>query len=160
MKCIKCGSELLENESTCRNCHTVQNNENTNVNSNDKKDDTKIYKILSYIGILWIVGLVSKSVKEDTSVRFHVGQGIITTIFVAILYVVVTIINNFVIANMFKEASIFGISVISSTGLAIMGFLNFAVSAVGITLEVIGIINVIKDQDKELPVIGSHAFYK
>lgn len=158
MFCKNCGNQIIDGENTCRSCGNIQNNE-SNVNQNEKKDDTKVYKILAYIGILWLVGLFC-SKKDDKSVRFHVGQGIINTIFIAILYVVVTIINNLVIANMFKEASIFGLSIISPTGLAIMGFLNFAVSAVGITLEIIGIVNAVKGQDKELPVIGSHAFYR
>lgn len=158
MFCKNCGNQIVDGENICKNCGDIQNNEGS-VNNNVKKDDTKVYKILSYIGILWLVGLFC-SKKDDKSVRFHVGQGIMITICVAILYIVVTIINNLVIANMFKEASIFGLSIISPTGLAIMGFLNFAVSAIAITLEIIGIVNAVKGQDKELPVIGSHAFYK
>ena len=171
MFCKYCGNEITEGKKFCSECgkgvaevatSLQENNQGvaqTNVNtSNPNGDDTKVYKILSYIGILWLVGMFC-SKKNDKSVRFHVGQGIIVTIVIAILYIAVSIINSFVISNIFAD-SYWGIKVVSSTGLAIMGFLNFAVSAVGITLEVLGIINAAKGQDKELPIIGSHAFYK
>ena len=59
-----------------------------------KKDSTKVYKILSYIGILWIVGLFVKE-KDDESVKFHVGQGMLVTI----TAIVISLINDLVISQ-------------------------------------------------------------
>lgn len=45
----------------------------------------KTYNILAYVGILWLIGLLSA--KDQPDVRFHVNQGIllsIATIFVPI----------------------------------------------------------------------------
>ena len=56
-----------------------------------KKDSTKVYKILSYIGILWIVGLFVQE-KDDESVKFHVGQGMLVTI----VAIVISLINDLV----------------------------------------------------------------
>lgn len=170
MFCKYCGKEITEGKKFCAECgnsvdevvkspaQDFNQSQQQTINSNPKGDDTKVYKILSYIGILWLVGMFC-SKKNDKSVRFHVGQGIIVTIVIAILYVAVAIINGFVISNIFAE-SYWGIKVVNGTGLTIMSFLNFAVFAVGTTLEVLGIINAAKGRDKELPVIGSHAFYK
>ncbi len=166
MKCEKCGSEISDNQKFCVNCGAkVDNQKDNNVNNTNNtnqtsKDDTKIYKILSYIGILWLVGLLSSKVKEDKSVKFHVGQGMIITIVYVIVEVVVQLMNNLVIANIFKE-KLWGITIgVSPTGLALMSFLNFAVVIAYSIFEIIGIVNVCKGQDKELPIIGEHAFYK
>lgn len=52
------------------------NEENNNVNVNEgSKDNTKLYSILAYIGILFLVGLLAD--KENPVVRFHVNQGLV-----------------------------------------------------------------------------------
>ena len=43
-------------------------------------ENIKLYKILSYIGLLFIVALVVPE-KDDPSLKFHCGQGMILTIF-------------------------------------------------------------------------------
>lgn len=178
MNCKYCSAEIAEGKKFCGECgksvdEVVNINNNTETTTNTTANaqnnaqnaggNTKVYKILSYIGILWLVGLFVKE-KDDKSVRFHVGQGIIATICIAILYLGVFLINTFIISNVFvTELKVWGVSMgktVSGTGLAIMGFLNFAVFAIAVTLEIIGIVNAAKDQDKELPVIGSRAFYK
>lgn len=129
-----------------------------------KTDNIKVYKILSYLGILWLIGLFVPE-KNDKSLKFHVGQGMIVTITVAALYIVVALINNLVIANVFTtQATLWGVDlgykVTSGFGLTLMTILNLAVSAVQIFYLVVGIKNVTAGQDKELPVIGKFAFYK
>ena len=181
MFCQNCGKEITEGKSFCGECGAsvngevntnAQNNaevkeqENTTVNTNSNTNEgwnPKVYKILSYIGFLWLVGMFGKR-KNEPSVRFHVGQGIILTICIVILSIVIYLINTFVIANIFvTELEIWGVSMgktVSGTGLAIMSFLDFAVWGVQILFMILGIRNVTKGEDKELPVIGSHAFYK
>ena len=179
MFCQNCGKEITEGKSFCGECGASVNGEvNTNTqnttevkeqastvtNSNSNEGwDPKVYKILSYIGILWLVGIFGKR-KNDPSVRFHVGQGIMITICSVALSIVVYLISTFVIANIFvTELEVWGVSMgktVSGTGLAIMSFLDFAVWGVQILFMILGIRNVCKGEDKELPVIGSHAFYK
>lgn len=165
MFCQNCGAQIDEGNSICQNCGSNINEVNNNSSSytqstTSSSDSNKAYKILSYFGILWLVGLLSSKVKDDKSVRFHVGQGMIITIVYAIVEVVVQLMNNLVIANIFKE-KVWGVTIgVSPTGLALMSFLNFAVVIVYSIFELIGIINVCKGQDKELPIIGEHAFYK
>lgn len=175
MNCTNCGAEIGEGKAFCGECGTSVNGEvNTNVQNNTAVNgqtttntnegwSPKVYKILSYIGILWLVGMFGKR-KNEPAVRFHVGQGIILTICTVILSIVIYLINTFVIANIFvTELEIWGVSMgktVSGTGLAIMSFLDFAVWGVQILFMILGIRNVCKGEDKELPVIGSHAFYK
>jgi len=126
------------------------------------KSDNKVYKILSYIGILWLVGMFVKE-KNDKSVRFHVGQGIILTIAGVIVSIAASIINNLIIANIFTTTvNVFGMPVttVSGFGVTIMNILNLAVYVFNILFMVLGIINAAKGKDEELPYIGKFAFYK
>lgn len=179
MVCQNCGKEITEGKPFCGECGSSVNGEvNTNTKNNTEVKeqasssantnsnegwDPKVYKILSYIGFLWLVGLLGKR-KNEPEVRFHVGQGIILTICLVALSIVISLINTFVISNIFvTEVEIWGVSMgktVSGTGLAIMSFLDFAVWGVQIVFMILGIKNVCKGEDKELPVIGSHAFYK
>ncbi len=126
--------------------------------------DTRTYKILSYIGILWIIPLLSPY-KNDKSLKFHIGQGIILTIFEFILSISVFLINNLIIDKVFStQVSFFGIETgiykTSALGLTISGILNLLVSAFTIGFVIIGIYNVTSDTEKKLPVIGKLSFYK
>ena len=165
MYCKNCGKQIDENKKFCENCGVQiiaqgnTPNSTPNINKNTIKSNNKVYKILSYIGILWLIGLFSSSAKEDPKVRFHIGQGIIATISIAILYVCIAVINNLVIANIFRD-SLWGISYVNGTGIALMNFLYTIASAIGIAIEIIGIVHASKDEEKELPVIGTYAFYK
>lgn len=130
----------------------------------NKIDNIKVYKILSYIGLLWLVGLLVPE-KENKDLKFHVGQGIILTISVVVLYLVVTLFNNLVIANIFTtEATLWGVDlgykVTSGFGLFLMAILNFAVVVIAILYMLIGIKNATDNNHKELPFIGKYAFYK
>lgn len=136
--------------------------EQEKVNTTPAKDENKVFKILSYIWILWLVGLFCKE-KKDKSVRFHVGQGIILTIVVTILTIAVSWINDGIIANIFRETvTVFGttMTVVSGFGAALMSILDIAVWVFNIICMVIGIKNAATGKDEELPVIGKFAFYK
>ena len=43
-----------------------------------KSNNTKLFSILAYIGILWLIGLLCD--KDNETVKFHVNQGIWLTI--------------------------------------------------------------------------------
>lgn len=136
--------------------------ENVNTTQTPAKDGNKVYKILSYIGILWLVGLFVKE-KNDKSVRFHVGQGIILTIAGVIIAIAVSIINTVIIANIFTTTvNVFGMPVttVSGLGVTIMSILDLAVYVFNILFMVLGIVNAAKGKDEELPFIGKFAFYK
>ena len=132
------------------------NQSNMNYNNSNGNNDNKALKVLAYCGFLTFIPLLSKD-KNNPSVKFHTGQGLLCLI----LDVLVYIIDNFVIFNVFKEEmTVFGFGTgvyqISSTGY----LLAFLVGVPAFILSLIGIMNAVKGKDVELPVIGKFAFYK
>lgn len=133
----------------------TNNKENETKNKNQHKTDIRVYNVLSYIAILWLVGLLGPD-KDNKKVRFHVGQGILVTL----LWLVVIIINNLFVANLFRSTYVvWGITYttgISGLGYTIMGLF----SMVPLAFSIIGIINALNENENELPIIGKYAFYK
>ena len=128
-----------------------------------KTDNSKTYSILSYIGILWIVGMVAMPEKLNPRVRFHVGQGIILSI-VSVGLSIITTILNIVLGAVMTTTKTTWYGVTYPTTSAAYGIIStilwLAVSAVTLTLLVIGVLNVVNNRDKELPIVGKFAFYK
>lgn len=147
--CQYCGAELDINAEACTKCGKF-----TAEHKKTLKKDTKIYKILCYFGILWLIGLLCEE-KNDKDLKFHVGQGMLITI----LIFVITLINNLIIANIFvttRQYWYYTYKTTSGLGIAIMWLLWL----VPTVLSIIGIVNATKDEQKELPIIGKYAFYK
>ena len=122
-------------------------------------DNSKIYKILSYIGILWLVGLFVTPEKNDPKVKFHVGQGMIVSIVGVALWIVIAIINA--ILGAVFGTHLYGYLLSVPAPLAILEtILSLAMWAYWVVMLIVGILNVVHDQEKPLPVIGKLAFYK
>ncbi len=115
-------------------------------------DNSKAYCVLSYLWILWLIGLLGEQ-KHNPRVRFHVNQGIILTICEVALGIVSGIINA-IIGGIFRVDYLGYWSSVSATGIALQGIISFLVWAVGITLTIIGIVNAAQNKDQPLPVIG------
>ena len=116
-----------------------------------KNNDNKMYNILSYLGVLWLVSMLACPNKDDKDVKFHIGQGMLITG----LIIIVNLINRLLIANIFVTR-IWGIRTVSTLGINIMWILNL----VPVVFAIIGIINAYKEEQKELPIIGKFVFYK
>ena len=128
--------------------------ENNVTNNSVNEKNIKLYSILAYIGILWIVGCLVKE-KNDKKLRFHVGQGMLITL----LNIAVAAVNRIVIYNVFTNTTVvFGttIKTVSSTGYAIASLLSLA----PLVFMIIGIVNAANNKEQELPLIGQLAFYK
>lgn len=110
-------------------------------------DNSKIYSIISYLGILWLFGLFIEPEKRNPFVRFHVGQGIILSIFC----IGANILSNLVFTPLFS---------LSLFTLFLIPLLNLAIWGATVALVVLGIINANNGVTKPLPVIGKLAFYK
>ncbi len=95
-----------------------------------KKEQIKIMALISYIGILCLVPILTK--EKDEFVLFHAKQGLILFICEAGTWMI----------------------------LAVIPFFFFMISLVGIVwlvLSLIGMVNVTKNLKQELPVIGQFA---
>ena len=95
--------------------------------------DNKIFNVLSYVGILWLIGLLAKPNEQD--VRFHVNQGILLTIagFAAGIVAIIPVLG-------WIAAGVVGIAVF--------------------VFAIMGIVNAVKGEQKELPLIGKFKILK
>ena len=91
------------------------------------ENNNKLYNILAYVGLLFLVGLIAAPNEPD--VKFHVNQGLVLFLL---------------------EVAIGIISIIPILGW-IIGFVG---SIFCLVLAIMGIINASKGIQKELPLIG------
>ena len=122
-------------------------------NYNEK--NIKLYSVLAYIGILWIIGLLVPE-KNDEKLRFHVGQGMLLFIISAASGIITRIIGN--ICQIIIET--LDMHIFASLGLFGASMISIAVSIFCFILMIIGIMNAANDKKEELPVIGKYAFFK
>jgi len=91
------------------------------------ENNNKLYNILAYLGILFLVGLISAP--NDPDVKFHVNQGIVLCLL---------------------ELAIGIVSIIPLIGWVV----GFAGSIFCLVLAIMGIMAASKGEHKELPLIG------
>lgn len=106
----------------------------------EQNSNTKLFSILSYITILWLVGLLAAP--EDKTVKFHVNQGLI----LFILEIAVNIVG-----------AILGFIPVIGWILSIIIYLA---NILFLVLAILGIINAANGAEKELPFIGSFRILK
>lgn len=110
-------------------------------------DDTKIFSILSYIWILWLVGLIAD--RNNPVVKFHVNQGIILSVFeFAFLFIIGAV------KTVFHFAFSFSIFLTGLVGI-ILGFLSFIFWCFALAFSIIGIVRVVQGRQVPLPIIGT-----
>ena len=112
-----------------------------------KKDaeDNKIMGILAYLGILVLVPILAA--KESPFARFHSNQGLILLIVAIILGIAISIVNSILLT-------------VSFALVALTSLLSFAIWICVLILMIIGIMNAVKGEMKELPIIGKYKILK
>lgn len=115
--------------------------------------NVRLYSILSYVGFLWIIGVLVKE-KDNKTLKFHVGQGIILSILWFAIGTFGKVVSFFVDLIDFID---FPFGVIGSIASLIIMIPLFIFAFV---LMIIGIMNANNGKEEELPVIGQFAFYK
>mgnify|MGYP004473943133 FL=1 len=157
-KCNKCGAEIDDSALKCPVCGATQisdqgedlgkkitdgfgkfNDTKETTSEYDSRDieNNKVFAILSYIGILFVVGLIAAP--KSKFARFHANQGLVLFIIEVALGIVSGIVSF--------------IPVVSSIVSAVIGL-------VSLVYMVIGICNAASGKAKELPVIGSISILK
>jgi len=147
MNCETCGTPL-EN-GACPQCsaQAAPVAPGAPANAADFAGNGKIFSILAYLGVLFLVGMFVPPEKDDPRVRFHVGQGMLVLgawIAIGILMFIFTIV--------------FGL--MGRFGIVVGLFFDFVLYVAALGLSVMGIINVVRNKDVPLPLIGKLAFYK
>lgn len=166
MFCSNCGNKLEEGVKFCSSCgFDISGNQKVKKEVKPltpeemMEGDRKIFKIVSYIGILWILGIFCGS-KNDSKVRFHVGQGIILTLGFVAVGIVSAILSAIVFATC--QNTLFGhvIGGLNPIGTVLIVLINLVCYGAYIFYMVCGLINAVKGREKALPLIGNLAFYK
>ena len=118
-----------------------------------EEKNVKLYSILSYIGFLWIIGVLAKE-KDNKTLKFHVGQGIILSILWFAIGTFGKIISFFVDLIDFIDFP-FGVIGAFASLIIMVPFCIFA-----FVLMIIGIMNANNGKEDPLPLIGQFSFYK
>lgn len=116
----------------------------------------KILSALSYIGIMWIVGLIFG--RNDDKVRFHINQGIILTIFEFIFRLILFILHAAV--NIFLIIPFSMVPLLSAPGVIINKALTFIYWGLMSVFILIGVVNALAGRQKPLPIIGKFSVLK
>ena len=103
----------------------------------------KIYAILAYIGILWLVGLLAA--KDSKFTRFHVNQGIILCIVEAIVGAICAGLE---------------FATVTASLVTVIDLMTTALDLLTTGLAIYGIYNALTGRAKELPVIGKYRILK
>lgn len=117
-------------------------------------EKNKVYALLSYLGFLFIIPLLAA--KDSPYAKFHANQGFvlfITGIALNIANTIVSIVLG-ILTSIPAMGWIFGM---------LIALVNLAVYIIGVLLfilMIIGIINAVKGEAKELPVIGKFVIIK
>lgn len=157
-KCSKCGAEIEDSAMKCPVCGATQitdqgedlgkkitegfgkfNDTKETTSEYDSRDieNNKVFAILSYIGILFVVGLIAAP--KSKFARFHANQGLVLFITEIVLGIVSGIVSF--------------IPVVS-------GIVSAVVGIISLVYMVIGIYNSASGKAKELPVIGGISIIK
>lgn len=98
----------------------------------------KIYSILAYFGILWLVPALAGKTPFS---KYHANQGLVLFIVEAVLGIMEVIL-------------VFIIYKIPFVGGLITGVLGGVIGLIFLVYAIIGIVNVVNGETKPLPIIG------
>lgn len=132
--CSKCGAHIPDGAQFCSNCGQVQNGEN-DVTKN------KVISIFSYIGIFFLIPLLGA--KESRFAQFHAKQGLALFIAEICCWIISAIVSALTAALWF----LWPITII-------LRLVSGLISILPVPFMIIGIINVVHGQEKELPILG------
>lgn len=137
--CKKCGEKLEDGAKFCHKCGGAVSDNVEYIVAEQVSDENDVEKnrfmaALAYFGIFVVVPVIAA--KESKFAKFHANQGLILLIFEAMLVI---------------AGEIFSI-------IPFMGLLASFVYNIGglcaFILLIIGLVNVVKGEEKRLPIIG------
>lgn len=129
MKCSECGNEINENANYCNNCGKKI----------VKTSNNQLLAFFAYIGFLVIIPILKKD--ESEFIKFHANQGLVLFILKLMIDFIIYIGNAFF--GWFFLFEVF------------FKLISLPLNLVVVILCIIGIINVVNNEMKQLPLIGS-----
>jgi len=163
-KCTQCGTPVVAGAALCANCANAAAQAQQAPPAYQQPvppaapapvagaGNSKLYSILAYFGILFLIGMFAAPEKDDPKVKFHVGQGMTLAIAWIGGGIVISILSAIVGAVTSGFIGWF-------LGF-VFGILSFVVWVGGIALAIMGALSASKGEEKTLPVIGKYVFYK
>ncbi|MBE5925917.1 MAG: zinc ribbon domain-containing protein [Lachnospiraceae bacterium] len=157
-KCSRCGADLEDGKAYCTSCGArVDESEQKKGNDfsnmmNKGKDfsgefdardivENKVFCILSYLGLLFIIGLIAQP--KSKVIKFHANQGLVLFLAEMVLGVVTGVVG-----------------VLPLAGAILAGAAGLATSVLTIGALIYQIINISEGKVKKLPVIGDITIIK
>ncbi len=114
----------------------------------------KLISAISYLPFLWLLGLLLPEYKNDSNVRFHVGQGMVLTIFGALTSIVVAVVK--VVLGILFLILPFGVWLANLIG----DILGYVFLAIEVFMIIKGVLSVVNETQEPLPILGKFTFYK
>lgn len=152
MNCTNCGKEIMDNAKFCDGCGSPVVAEQANAQATAEKtsipneaQENKVIFILSYLGILFFLPLVS--CPNSKIGRFHANQGLLLLITSVAGQIAVTFLSSIILA-------------ISWRLWTITSLISWAWAIAILTLMVIGMVNANNGEQKPLPIIGKFTILK
>ena len=108
--------------------------------------------IIAYIGILFIIPLLTGDYKKSPFLKFHTNQGFVLFLTAIALWIVWSIIWGIAIGSIYNSYSLGMLGLISA--------ISWLLSLTIVALCVIGIINAVNGKMKPLPIIGKFTIIK
>lgn len=108
-------------------------------------DKKKIFDILNYIPLLFLVSLIAGD--DSASTKFHTNQGLCLTIYSVVIGIIATVINLIV-------------GLVPLLGGIVQVLINIAAFLLVAVFCLIGILNVVNGKEEKLPIIGQFTLIK
>ena len=114
-------------------------------------NQNKVYGILSYLGILFLLPLLAA--KESLYARFHTNQGLVLFLAEMILAIAGRIISWIL-------GTLINVVTLGLLGWVIPTIINLIVVVISLIFVILGIVNACSGEPKKLPIIGSITLIK
>jgi uncharacterized membrane protein len=152
--CGKCGSEIKDGAQFCPSCGAsvagkpVKQAAQVGEVQADASDaeQGKVMSVISYIGILCLIPIITGDYKKSPFVKFHTNQGLVLCI-ADVAWWFVSFILGLILGRLWILSILWSL-------------VGFAVWVGVIVLIVLGIINAVNGRMKPLPVIGKFEILK
>lgn len=145
--CRKCGAQVADGVMACPQCGAPMI-EPPKTPQQDVEQN-KVMAVLAYIGILVLIPILAA--KESKFARFHANQGLILLITGVAYSIFVPVVIKIVAFIPYVLAGIVGI---------VLGIVLVLAWLLLLVLAIIGIINAVKGEFKQLPLIGQFQILK
>ena len=142
--CPFCGAETVGGSSGGTRTHSYMNGRP--VSHQEDVEQNKIMAVLAYLGILVLVPLFAA--KDSPYARFHANQGLVLLIASVVWNVAVRIVQLLISAIFFSIHGFLFAIILNIANVAVLVFI------------IMGIVNAVQGEEKELPLIGHYRILK